>query len=230
MAGKKERKKDAVKTLRVNQENWQQAEVILDALGINISSAITMFIRYIILRGGLPFPVTLPEGWEEEISLSARQQKVPSSEPEEDETGIGMPAETIIQEKKNLSLQEEPEVNTNQTIFAEKEVGNEKDYLIKEEKFQKKENNDRMWGNLTDIEYENSHDMSDLESFEAYYQEFLEKTQMQEREPISVPMRGTEEVTENTSSQLKEILVEQEVAKEHELEQPFGDFFSMSLK
>ena len=54
----------AVKTANVNSrmklDIKQQAEAILERLGIPRSVAIDMFYRQIIAHNGIPFPVTLP--------------------------------------------------------------------------------------------------------------------------------------------------------------------------
>jgi len=47
--------------VRIEPEVKEQAEAILNALGISASSAITMFYKKIILRKGLPFEVKLPD-------------------------------------------------------------------------------------------------------------------------------------------------------------------------
>lgn len=46
---------------RIEPEVKEQAESILNALGITASNAITMFYKQIILQKGLPFEVKLPE-------------------------------------------------------------------------------------------------------------------------------------------------------------------------
>lgn len=46
---------------RIEPEIKEQAEAILNALGIPASNAITMFYKQIILRKGLPFEVKLPD-------------------------------------------------------------------------------------------------------------------------------------------------------------------------
>ncbi len=46
---------------RIEPDVKEQAESILNALGIPASSAITMFYKQIILQKGLPFEVKLPE-------------------------------------------------------------------------------------------------------------------------------------------------------------------------
>ena len=45
---------------RIEPELKEQAEMILAALGISSSSAITMFYKQIVLNNGLPFEVKLP--------------------------------------------------------------------------------------------------------------------------------------------------------------------------
>ena len=45
---------------RIEPEVKEQAESILEALGIPASNAITMFYKQIILQKGLPFDVKLP--------------------------------------------------------------------------------------------------------------------------------------------------------------------------
>ena len=46
---------------RIEPDVKEQAEAILNALGIPASNAITMFYKQIILHKGLPFEVKLPE-------------------------------------------------------------------------------------------------------------------------------------------------------------------------
>lgn len=46
---------------RIEPEVKEQAEAILNALGIPASNAITMFYKQIILKKGIPFDVRLPE-------------------------------------------------------------------------------------------------------------------------------------------------------------------------
>lgn len=47
--------------VRIEPDVKEQAESILNALGIPASNAITMFYRQIILKNGLPFDVKLPD-------------------------------------------------------------------------------------------------------------------------------------------------------------------------
>ncbi len=47
--------------LRVNPTLKEQAESILQRLGVPMSTAVDMFLNQITLVGGIPFPVTLPK-------------------------------------------------------------------------------------------------------------------------------------------------------------------------
>ncbi len=53
--------KTATLNLRVNPTLKEQAENILQRLGIPMSTAVDMFLNQITLVGGIPFPVTLPK-------------------------------------------------------------------------------------------------------------------------------------------------------------------------
>ena len=44
--------------VQVNKEDKEQATVILNELGLNMSTAINMFLKQIIKTDGLPFEVT----------------------------------------------------------------------------------------------------------------------------------------------------------------------------
>ena len=53
---------------RIEPEVKEQAETILNALGIPASNAITMFYKQIILQRGLPFEVKIPDSTPIDIS------------------------------------------------------------------------------------------------------------------------------------------------------------------
>ncbi len=67
----------AVKTANVNSrmklDIKQQAEKILDRLGIPRSVAIDMYYRQIIAHNGIPFPLTLPAAVPVQDEMSAVQ-------------------------------------------------------------------------------------------------------------------------------------------------------------
>lgn len=52
--------KTATLNLRVNPTLKQDAETVLGRLGIPMSTAVDMFLNQIVLVGGIPFSVTLP--------------------------------------------------------------------------------------------------------------------------------------------------------------------------
>ena len=52
--------KSATLNLRVNPTLKQEAESVLGRLGIPMSTAVDMFLNQIVLVGGIPFSVTLP--------------------------------------------------------------------------------------------------------------------------------------------------------------------------
>ena len=53
--------KTATINLRVNPTLKSDAEIILARLGIPMSTAVDMFLNQIVLRGGIPFSVTVPK-------------------------------------------------------------------------------------------------------------------------------------------------------------------------
>lgn len=53
--------KTATLNLRVNPTVKEQAESVLNRLGIPMSTAIDMYLNQIYLTGGIPFAVTLPK-------------------------------------------------------------------------------------------------------------------------------------------------------------------------
>ena len=55
-------KRSANVSVRVEPEIKEQAEAILEKLGVSASSFINMTYRQVILRNGIPFPITVPSG------------------------------------------------------------------------------------------------------------------------------------------------------------------------
>ena len=53
--------KTATLNLRVNPSIKEQAEKVLQQLGIPMSTAVNMYLNQIALVGGIPFSVTLPK-------------------------------------------------------------------------------------------------------------------------------------------------------------------------
>lgn len=66
---------------RIEPEIKEEAEKVLDTLGISVSGAINMFYKQIILQQGLPFDVKLPQAKKTNsptVSSTASQVSVPA--------------------------------------------------------------------------------------------------------------------------------------------------------
>ena len=60
--------------VRIEPDVKEQAERILDTLGIPASSAINMFYKQIILHRGIPFEVKIPENVPLDMSAAAQTE------------------------------------------------------------------------------------------------------------------------------------------------------------
>ena len=67
--------KTAMVHARIEPETKRNAEQILHALGITPTEAIRIFYRQVSLRGGLPFPVEIPNEVTETTLRKSRQGK-----------------------------------------------------------------------------------------------------------------------------------------------------------
>lgn len=47
--------------IRIDEKTKKEAVELLDGLGLNLSDAVNMFLRQVILRKGIPFEVVYPE-------------------------------------------------------------------------------------------------------------------------------------------------------------------------
>lgn len=47
--------------IRIEQNTKRQAIELLEGLGLNLSDAVNMFLRQVILQNGIPFEVKYPE-------------------------------------------------------------------------------------------------------------------------------------------------------------------------
>ena len=56
--------KSATLNLRINPTLKQNAESVLSRLGIPMSTAVDMFLNQVVLVGGIPFSVTIPNASE----------------------------------------------------------------------------------------------------------------------------------------------------------------------
>lgn len=70
--------KTAVITTRIEPEIKQEAENILAQLGLTMSQAMTLYIRQLVLRRGLPFNVNIPnQETIDAIQESLKPEKLP---------------------------------------------------------------------------------------------------------------------------------------------------------
>lgn len=53
--------------IRIDEKIKMQASELLEGLGLNLSEAVNMFLRQVILHRGLPFSVAYPELYPEDI-------------------------------------------------------------------------------------------------------------------------------------------------------------------
>lgn len=51
--------KSATITVRIDQKTKEDAERIIDSLGLSVSTAIDLYYKQIALKGGIPFPLTV---------------------------------------------------------------------------------------------------------------------------------------------------------------------------
>lgn len=59
--------KSATINVRLNPQLKKEAEEIMSGLGISMSTAIEIYLRQIVLRGGLPFDVVIPKDADDRI-------------------------------------------------------------------------------------------------------------------------------------------------------------------
>ena len=62
--------------IRIDSTVKEEATALFSELGMDMSSAVNIFLRQCILRGGLPFPVELPKYNQETLDAMAEARKV----------------------------------------------------------------------------------------------------------------------------------------------------------
>lgn len=62
--------------IRIDQTVKKEANALFSELGIDMSSAVNMFLRQCILQGGLPFPVELPKYGKETIDAMIEAKRI----------------------------------------------------------------------------------------------------------------------------------------------------------
>ena len=71
--------------IRIEENTKKQAVELLEGLGLNLSDAVNMFLRQVILRKGIPFEVAYPEdrwGFKPEVIEAMEEAKGISRDPE----------------------------------------------------------------------------------------------------------------------------------------------------
>lgn len=66
--------------IRIDSEIKQKANVLFKRLGLDMSGAVNMFLYQCVLRGGLPFPVEVPEYDPAEIFAGGEASDAPGIE------------------------------------------------------------------------------------------------------------------------------------------------------
>jgi addiction module RelB/DinJ family antitoxin len=59
---------------RIEPELKEQAEAVLNEIGLPMSGAITLFLKQIVLRRGVPFPVIIPPAFPPAIESMSKEQ------------------------------------------------------------------------------------------------------------------------------------------------------------
>ena len=62
--------------IRINPTIKKEATELFDALGIDMSSAVNMFLHQCIMRGGLPFAVEVPNYNKETLEAMVEAKKI----------------------------------------------------------------------------------------------------------------------------------------------------------
>ena len=56
--------------IRIDREIKARATALFASLGLDMSSAVNLFLRQCVLRGGIPFPIEMPKSESEEMSVA----------------------------------------------------------------------------------------------------------------------------------------------------------------
>lgn len=78
--------------IRIKDDVKEHAREILDTLGLDMSSAITLFLHQVIIKKGIPFPLMTENGFTPEFEaevLRASQEKEESPAFSDAESAIG---------------------------------------------------------------------------------------------------------------------------------------------
>ena len=68
--------------IRIKEETKREAKKVLDILGLDMSSAITIFLHQVILKKGIPFPMLTTNGFTPEFEAEVlKAEKSTNSSP-----------------------------------------------------------------------------------------------------------------------------------------------------
>lgn len=62
--------------IRIDEGTKKQAVELLEGLGLNLSDAVNMFLKQVVLRGGIPFEIRYPEYKSEVIEAMEDAKRV----------------------------------------------------------------------------------------------------------------------------------------------------------
>lgn len=62
--------------IRIDEVTKRRAVELLEGLGLNLSDAVNMFLKQVVLRGGLPFEVRYPEYKPEVLEAMEEAKKI----------------------------------------------------------------------------------------------------------------------------------------------------------
>lgn len=62
--------------IRIEESTKKQAMELLEGLGVNLTDAVNMFLKQVILRGGIPFEVKYPEYTPEVIDAMEEAKRI----------------------------------------------------------------------------------------------------------------------------------------------------------
>lgn len=65
--------------IRIDSDVKQEANALFRELGMDMSSAVNIFLRQCILRGGLPFKVEVPQYNKETLDAMAEARRISSN-------------------------------------------------------------------------------------------------------------------------------------------------------
>ena len=75
--------KSSVLTIRIDPEVKSQADRVLQYLGMTTSEAVTIFLRQVILTGGIPFSIKAPAlGGETIVAVACESKDITQNAPQ----------------------------------------------------------------------------------------------------------------------------------------------------